>query len=170
MAEPASIIISNWNHLIEGFETSPKQYYALVEEAIKRRNLPDIKISRIDWKEGGIMSAKREYLRVRRRDYIFDICGAPFGNGFFFSWWLGEKAQGCLVSILEFPVIGTVFGFLLKYFLKPATYYRIDSAIMFQKSVHAAILEVIDTLTTEKGIKALTEMERKPTMTDFFKQ
>ena len=34
-------------------------------------------VSRIDHREGGILSAKREYLRVRRKELIFDICARP---------------------------------------------------------------------------------------------
>ena len=33
---------------------------------------------------------------------------------------------------------------------------------MFRATVHAAVLEVIDDLTTQKGIKALAPEERKP--------
>src|SRR5262249_32254698 len=44
-----------------------------------------------DWKEGGPLSASREYLRVTRQGLVFDICGAPFGTGFFVSLWYGRK-------------------------------------------------------------------------------
>ncbi|MBU1700304.1 MAG: hypothetical protein KJ831_09145 [Candidatus Eisenbacteria bacterium] len=50
--------------------------------------------SRVDWREGGIGTPKRKYLRVTREDMAFDICAAPFGTGFFFSWWLGTTGSG----------------------------------------------------------------------------
>lgn len=81
-----TVIISHWNTLLEGLQASPKEFFAAVEDAIEARRVPDTRRSRIDWKESGILSAKREYLRVRRKEFAFDICGAPFGNGFFVSW------------------------------------------------------------------------------------
>lgn len=154
----APLIISHWNKMFEGLQASPKEFYGAVERAIEKRQVPDVKRSRVDWREGGLLSAKREYLRVQRHEYVFDVCGAPFGNGFFISWWLGES-QGCLATI---PGIGA--------FLRPATYYRIDTASMFQGAIHAAVLEVIDEMTTAKGLRALTELERKPILRDFFKR
>ena len=37
-----------------------------------------------------LASANRQYLRMHRGKHAFDICAAPFGNGFFVSWWLTE--------------------------------------------------------------------------------
>jgi hypothetical protein len=62
------------------------------------------------------------------------------------------------------PFIGWVY---LRFF-KPPTYYRIDSMEMFQKAVHSAVLEVIDAMTAEKGLRALAESERKPVMRAFY--
>lgn len=41
---------------------------------------------------------------------------------------------------------------------------------MFQTSVRQAVIEVVDQVTSAKGIRALTELERKPVMRDFFKR
>jgi hypothetical protein len=35
---------------------------------------------------------------------------------------------------------------------------------MFQQAVHNAVLEVMDCMTANKGIRALSETERKPIM------
>lgn len=83
-------VISNWHHPIENFNTSTMEFYAAVEQAIKPRQIPDYSVSRIDWREGGVLTARREYLRIKRGKLAFDICAAPFGTGFFFSWWLAE--------------------------------------------------------------------------------
>jgi len=77
-APPA--IFSHWYHLIENLQHSSQDFYSSVEKALEQRNLPEIEISRIDHHEGGVFSAKREYLRVDRREHTFDICAAPFGN------------------------------------------------------------------------------------------
>jgi len=44
-------------------------------------------VSRVIWKEGSFLSADRKYLRIERKRYVCDICAAPFGKDFFFSFW-----------------------------------------------------------------------------------
>ena len=62
-------------------------------------------------------------------------------------------------------MIGPVYGLLFR----PQTYYRYDTAQMFQKTVHNAVLEAIDQLTTEKGLRALSQEDRKPVMQEMLK-
>ena len=92
MAAQASLdaVVSHWSKLIEGFQASPLAFYAAVEEALARRQVPETKNSRTDYREAGLLSANREYLHVTRDKLAFDICGAPFGTGFFVSWWLAN--------------------------------------------------------------------------------
>lgn len=214
----ASGVISNWHLLIEEFQTSAQEFYRGVEEAAKRRSIPDIEFSRVEWKEGGFASAKREYLRVGRGRLAFDICAAPFGTGFFFSWWLARVPPkhpflwGCggligfflALAILAWIALrlGT-FGFflfvaslpLLIWFLgkiiregdlidedevlalpyvgwlyqlifSPVTYYRMDTAIMFQESVRAAVMEMVEQVRNEHGLRALSEEEKRPRLRD----
>lgn len=66
--------------------------------------------------------------------------------------------------IRALPLLGRLYVWLFK----PATYYRIDTMEMFQKAVHNSVLEVIDTMTAEKGIKALSESDRKPIMRELY--
>ena len=159
----ATDIFSHWHHLIENFQTSPMDFYSQVEAAIQKRQIPEIKTSRVDWRESGILSAKREYLRVRRKEFVFDLCGAPFGNAFFFSSWLGELPSGFWAVISLIPVLGP----LLIWSFRRQTYYRNDTAQMFPDLVHTAVLEVIDGMTSAKGLRALSELERKPMMREF---
>lgn len=163
--ERAIIIVSHWNTMIENLQVSPKEFLASVEKAIESKQIPNIKRASVDCREGGILSSKREYLRIKRKDHAFDICGAPFGNGFFVSWWLGEIPSFFWSIILSIPFLGS----FAERFIKPSTYYKTDTAIMFQSLVHSAVLEVVDNVTQAKGLKALSELERKPVMRDFFK-
>jgi hypothetical protein len=102
-------VLSNWHTLFEDFSTSTQDFYRAVEEAVERRNLPDVETSRVLWSEGGVGSAKREYLRIRRQRVVFDICSAPYGNGHFFSWWLAKvPAKHGL-----FAVMALLLGFLV---------------------------------------------------------
>jgi hypothetical protein len=106
-------VLSHWYHLFEGFSTSGKEFYAKVEVALKSREVPDISVERVDYAEGGITSAKREYLRVRRGMLAFDLCAAPFGTGYFFSWWL-TSARGPWILILILTFVADLFlGWIL---------------------------------------------------------
>jgi len=157
-------VISRWSTLIENFNMSPKDFYEQVTRAIEKRQMPNAKIERIQMKEGGIFSAKREYLSIScGKDFYFAICAAPFGTGFFVSWWLLDPPDGFFSSVF------TTTAAIAKAFVKPWTYYRVDAATMFQTATHTAVLEVVDAMISEKGVKSLTADERKPIMRDFFK-
>jgi hypothetical protein len=60
-----------------------------------------------------------------------------------------------------------VFGVLLHWAFRRQTYYRADTAAMFQSLVHSAVLQVIDEMTKQRGLRQLTELERKPVMQAF---
>lgn len=75
---------------IPDFSISTKEFYAAVEKELLARKVPGLEILRIDYAEGGLLSAKREYLRMIRETLVFDICAAPFGTAFFFSWRFAE--------------------------------------------------------------------------------
>jgi hypothetical protein len=214
-------VIGSWHLLVENYSTSAQDFYAAIEEAFARRKLPKAKQSRVTYKESGIGSAKREYLRIRRGGVVFDICAAPYGTGYFFSWWTARPVTvGSIVlvlaTILAIPFllfrflsaytaelkIETMTGFFMLLFLlcflsyfilgllvrehvvpgegtllavpyvgalyealfAPLTYYRLDTALMFQESVRAAVNEVIEGLRNEQGLRALTPEELRPRM------
>jgi len=174
MARKVAAVLSHWHKLFEGMQASPQQIYSQMEQAIERRKIPDVKISRISYPEAGALSARREYLRVQRMDYIFDICAAPFGTGFFFSWWMGTPRRLLrliiwILLILFVPIVGLIIVILWWLSLRE-TYYRLDTALMFQDSVHSAVMEVVDQTTEGKGIRAMSELERKPILSDLFKR
>jgi len=162
----SSTIMSHWGTMIEELAASVQSFYTDIEEAIQRRSVPGLQVSRAVSREGGLVSANREYLQVRRNEYVFHICGAPFANGFFVSYWLGEH-QGFWRSLISsFPMADLLFAGLLR----PLTYYRIDTANMFLSLVHTAVLEVVDDMMEAKGVRKLSEADRKPIKTEFFGQ
>jgi len=142
-------VLSNWHVLFEDFSTSTQDFYRAVEAAIARRDLPDLEVSRVLFKEAGIASAQREYLRISRRRVAFDICSAPYGNGHFFSWWLAKVPArfglvlaaativGALLvwGILTYPLIrfggcgGTFVGALLFIAGIPAVLYGLGMLV-----------------------------------------
>jgi len=223
-------VISHWHHPIENFHTSTQDFYAALEGALKPREIPGIAVSRMSYKEGGLLSGRREYLRVQRQKLVFDICAASFGTGYFFSWWLTKRPikfgllrllailAGLWILWTIFGILGVLVGYLLgstaaltlavplsvismvivvwllgtalrngtfgeaaeeavietpiigwlyvKLFA-PSTYYKIDTTLMFQASVHAAVLETVVAVTEAQGLRPLTELERKPAMRGF---
>lgn len=83
-------VISHWHALTDGFNTSALDFYTAIEEAVKTREVPEAEFSRVEFREGGFGSAKRIYLRVERGKVAFDIGAAPYGTGYFFSWWMSK--------------------------------------------------------------------------------
>ena len=228
MAKPTNVI-SHWDQLIENFQASSMEFYELFEKAVATRLVPELHLARVEHKEGGLASAKRQYLRMHRGKHAFDICAAPFGSGFFVSWWFTEPplrfgflytlafcfgvfilvdiayaiglTLGAMISGFgtgfvtggvfvvfgvplalwflgnalrhgvipgESTVLATpLVGWLYERVFAPTTFYSTDTAIMFQKAVHNAVLDVVDGMTANKGIRALSEAERKPVMKAF---
>ena len=159
-------VISQWNTLIENFNASPQAFYAEVTKEVEKRAMPNAKIDRIFFNESHLLAAKREYLRIScKNDFYFAVCGAPFGTGFFVSWWLLQPPAGCLVQMFSgFPLLSG----LARAMVRPWTYYRMDTAAMFRTATHQAVLEVIDEMTAAQNLKALPEAERKPVLREFF--
>ncbi len=208
----------HWHSLIEGFATSSLEFYELVKAGVARREIPNLKISEVEWKESGVGSGKRAYLRISREGLNFDICAAPFGTGYFFSWWLAkikrvlldflfiivmlavaffmfraftsdnpgsEGGHGCIAvvggpllllgllvglgflvrygetgsepTVLSMPITGFFYGLIFR----PQTYFNEDTAIMFRESVHHAVTEAIDQVTSAQGVRGLSEEARK---------
>lgn len=93
MAQSAEVI-SHWHQSVDGLSTSTLEFYDSVEKALRAKEVADLRIERIVVSEHGVLSAKREYLGVSYARLRFDICGAPFGRDFFFSWWLVKRTPG----------------------------------------------------------------------------
>jgi hypothetical protein len=154
-------VVSHWFQLIEGLRASSKEFYASIEGGVKKREIPDALVSRVQFTERGFFSARREYLRVQRNEYVFDICAAPFGSGFFVSWWLSTP-PGCLAAIPVLSLFARTSG--------ASTYYGIDTMLMFQQSVHNTVLEVADGLIQIQGVRAIAEIDRRPIMRELYKR
>lgn len=157
-------IVSHWSNMVQGLTCSSKEFYDSIEQGLGVHKLQDIKIERVNLSEGGILSAKREYLQIRRDTLVFHVCAAPFGNGFFVSSWLGEIEKGFWAFLSRIPVL----GYFIRSTLKPLTYYKADTEGMFRSVTHAAVLQALDAVVNRQGLRAPSEAERKPEMRDFF--
>ena len=123
-------VISHWHQSVDGLSISTLEFYASLEIALRDKEVADLRIERVFFNERGILSAKREYLGVSYGRLRFDICGAPFGKDFFFSWWLVKKTPGfaalwgcgtiIAIPLLVLAFIGTL-GFFKGIFFAIAT-------------------------------------------------
>ena len=157
---------SRWNTLINNFDFSSKEFYTLLREEFKNQDVTGITIETERFFEQSMLSAKRLYLKVKWKDYQYFICGAPFGNGFFVSWWLFYRNPILKIIISKIPFIG---GWLVRKIF-PVTFYTIDTASMFMTYAHQSVLTVIERITKDKGTRALTELESKPVLNNIFKR
>jgi hypothetical protein len=146
---------SNRSHYFDGLQFSAEEYYVLVEDIVRKYAMPEVKISRVEHYEKYSLSNRRQYLRIERRSDIFDICAAPFGTGFFVSYWHGEPQRRIRDLALKTPFLSTaVSGW------QGSTFYLLDTANMFKLCVKDSITEAIDQITSNKGIRGLSEAER----------
>ena len=149
-----SEVIGQWNHLFPTMQHDPEEFYSLVEEFLKEWKIPDCKTDRKNFHQGNLLSNQRLYLEVSRGNYIYHICAAPFGNGFFFSWWLREVS----------PFINR---FNIKT-VKSDSYYKADTDATFKACVQQCVQSAVDRITEAKGIRGLTELERQPDLRSVF--
>ena len=70
----------------------------------------------------------------------------------------GVFGPGFEDALISTPILGWVYVKLFG----PFTYYKMDTKLMFQSAVSSAVQSVVEDVTTAKGIRAMTELERKP--------
>jgi hypothetical protein len=78
-------VLDHWISFADGLSLSSQEFYTAVEKELENRKIPGLRMSRIEYAEGGLLSDKRIYLRMLRERLAFDTCAAPFGKTFFFS-------------------------------------------------------------------------------------
>ena len=152
------LIHSRWHQYFDNFQLSAVDFYKQVAENAKAKQIPNISIKYYKYPEGGVFSGERAYLQIHRGDYAFLICAAPFGTGYFVSWWLGERVPFSIDLAMRLPWIGKSF----QKALKMKTFYKMDTELMFQESVRRCVSEAIDTMTNPQGIRPLSEIENLP--------
>lgn len=152
---PVSSVISHWSHFFKSFAMSSETFYRELEQTLASHEMPHSVINRTTHKEAGLLSASREYLRIKHGDIVFDVCAAPFGKDFFISWWLYES-EGGIRSFFK----NTKVGDFLKNRAAKRTFYQVDEEDMFRSCVHECILEVVAKMTEGKGTLELTNADK----------
>jgi len=143
-------VLNHWIAFADGFELTPSEFYAEVEQELTARTVPRLEMSRIDFAEGGLLSEKRVYLRMLRERVVFDVCAAPFGKGFFFSCRTAEipivlKPGQILASLVVCLIVLFLaikgLGFFMGFF---ACFAVLISSIYFMRNAVAMGLQDLD--------------------------
>ncbi len=148
-------ILSHWHHRFETPPFSSQEFYQGVKELLVTKEMRHVASSSITYSEGGILSPNREYLRIQYEDFAFDLCAAPFGTGYFVSWWLGKMGDPIRDFFINIPVIGKLF------IKRDDTFFELDTVIMFKETVSDCVKETIEQLTQAKGLRKLADSEWK---------
>jgi len=106
---PKEEVYNHWYAPVDNFEFATVDFYQMIEKALTERKVPGLEISRVEFKEGGLLSSKREYLRLKRERLVFDICAAPFGTSYFFSFRFVELPLGIKPLQLLIFLCGLLF-------------------------------------------------------------
>jgi hypothetical protein len=109
-------VLSHWYTPVPSFSISTKEFYVAIEEELKEQKVPGLELSRVEFSEGGLLSDKREYLRMTRERLVFDICACPFGINYFFSCRFAELPAK--VNILALAIVFITFMFALYFSLR----------------------------------------------------
>lgn len=156
MAASLAVIHSKWHHHFSNLQFSTQEFYSILESKMNAEEIKNTKTQRVTYSEGGFFSSKREYLRISRNEFIFDICAAPFGKGFFISWWHGESAGYLKDFLAKIPVIGQY----LVHLASIKSYYQQDTEQMFKEVVKTCVQSSIEEISTSRGVRSLSELER----------
>lgn len=108
---PKEEVISHWYVPVDHFDYSSVDFYEKIEAALESRQVPGLDAKREEIREGGLLSDKRLYLRLKRERLVFDICAAPFGTSFFFSFRLVELPLGIKLIQLAVLFLGSLIFF-----------------------------------------------------------
>ena len=130
------------------FQFSAQDYYAKVQELIAARQMPSVHFSRVNFAVAGLGQGKQEYLRVDRKDDIFDICASPFGTGSFVSYWYGEPKHRFKDLAYQIKGANTVVDAF-----NNKTRHELDSATVFRTWVKECIDLAIEDMTNQKGVR-----------------
>src|SRR4051812_11368590 len=79
--------------LVEKLNCSPKEFYVLLAKSLEERRVPGLEAGLVKMVESVAGSARRLYMTVTRERFVYYICAAPYGSGFFFSWRLVDERR-----------------------------------------------------------------------------
>ena len=131
-------VIRHWYSLVPGFNTSAQDFYKDLQQELTERKVPGLQISQVEFFEGGLLSDKREYLRMCRERLVFDVCAAPYGTSFFFSCRFAEIPA--TVRVWQLILLTVTFYIIVALFWRFAGFW--NGSLIFLIALCLAIYTV----------------------------
>jgi len=133
--------------MFEDLQLSSKEFYKTLEDLVKDYEYPGVTVKTEELKEGGWLSAKRQYFTISWQRHRFLVCASPFGRSFFISWWHQEGANTGANIASKFGALGKAVANNME----NKTFFEIDNQIMFINCITALIKIAIDKVKADKG-------------------
>lgn len=119
-------VLKHWYALLAKYQCDIQAFYDSIQAELESQQVPGLKMEIVEFAEGGLLSAKRFYLRMSREMLVFDVCAAPFGTNFFFTCRFAELPimlhlwevfvllfVGLIGLVMAVKMFGFLFGPLL---------------------------------------------------------
>ena len=121
-------INSHWMGTASEVHFSADEFCSTLEMAVRAKEWPGVELHRIPYREAGVLSHKREYLRIIRQRHLFDVCASTFGKDYFFT--LREGQIPAVVDLRAALVVVLALLVLLNFFIQSlGTYGGIFAAV-----------------------------------------
>jgi len=148
-----------WHHLQFDHQFNTDEIYSAVKDLIESKyQLPAVRFEESTYYGDSFFSENRRYLKVLHRHSMVLLFAGQYGTGYFVSWRAGDTVNFLQKFVASIPFIGEK----LEKLIYTKSYYQLDSEDMFTDAVRQCIMEVIDSMTKDKGIRPLSEFERRP--------
>jgi|GEM_PF-6838196 len=140
-------------------QIAPGEFYERLENIVRGLDMPDVQMESIAYPTNHFLSDRREYLRISRKDSIFDVCVSPFGKGSFVSYWFGEprKALKELTAKMANKYINNSDVHEIIDNFNTKTRYQYDTDSVFKVWVKDCINTAIAEFQVEKGVRVSLE-------------
>ncbi len=135
-------VFTHTGTILPGVHLSAQDLYQRVENEIRAREWPGVEFLRAVYTETGVLSHKREYLRIIRKRQLFDLCAASFGKDYFITLREAEiKPQLTFATVVIF--IGALLFLLI---ICLSVMGPMPSAVVFGVSLSAGGLLLFNVL------------------------
>lgn len=132
-------VLDHWISMADEFHVSSDEFYKAIEAELARRQIPQLKMERIEISEGGLISGNRIYLRMMRERLLFDVCAAPFGTSYFFSCRSSELPFNLNYLHLLIMLFGIFFAVGMQFSL----FYRLFNSFAIASACTVVLIGLI---------------------------
>lgn len=125
----------------ENLQLSAQDFYVQVQSAITVYQFPEVTCVVSALSDNGWFASRREYLQVKYHSFTYNICAAPFGKNFFFSWRLQEYVSWW-----------TRFSRWAEG-RREKSFYELDTEAMFSDSITSIVTALIEKIAQDHGFR-----------------